>query len=73
MLRSLNGRRASSANMEFGVGADDDPFVKVEVQTVSAAQEQTSCMKLTVRVDRSVTAVLAVLISSPMAAKLFLP
>ena len=60
-----------SANMKFGVGADDDPFVKVEVQTASAAQEQTSCINLTVRIDRSVAAVLASLISSPMAARLF--
>ena len=57
--------------MKFGVDADDDPFVKVEVQTASASQEQTSSMNLTVRVDRSVAAVLAVLISSPMAARLF--
>ena len=66
-------QRASriSVNMKFGVGADDDPFVKVEVQTASASQEQTSSMNLTVRVDRSVAAVLAVLISSPMAARLF--
>ena len=60
-----------SVNTKFGVGADDDPFVKVEVQTASASQEQTSSMNLTVRVDRSVAAVLAVLISSPMAARLF--
>ena len=68
-------QRASriSVNTKFGVGADDDPFVKVEVQTASAAQEQTSCMNLTVRIDRSVAAVLAVLISSPMTARLFLP
>ena len=69
-------QRASriSANMKFGVDADDDPFVKVEVQTVqtaSAAQEQTSCMNLTVLIDRIVAAVLVVLISSPMAARLF--
>ena len=64
-------QRASriSANMKFGVGADDDPFVKVEVQTASAAQEQTSCMNLTVLIDRIVA---AVLISSPMAARLFI-
>ena len=66
-------QRASriSANMKFGVDADDDPFVKVEVQTASAAQEQTSCMNLTVLIDRIVVAVLAVLISSPMAAIFF--
>ena len=68
-------QRASriSANMKFGVDADDDPFVKVEVhtvQTASAAQEQTSCMNLTVLIDRIVAAVLVVLISSPMAARL---
>ena len=57
-----------SANMKFGVGADGDPLVKVKVQTASASQEQTSCMNLTVRVDRIVA---AVLISSPMAARLF--
>ena len=57
-----------SANMKFGAGADDDPFVKVKVQTASASQEQTSCMNLTMRVDRVVA---AVLISSPMAARLF--
>ena len=57
-----------SANMKFGVGADDDPFVKVEVQTASASQEQTSCMNFTMRFDRIVA---AVLISSPMAARLF--
>ena len=57
-----------SANMKFGVGADDDPFVKVEVQTASASQEQTSCTNLTMRFDRIVA---AVLISSPMAARLF--
>ena len=64
-------QRASriSANMKFGVGADDDPFVNVEVQTASAAQEQTSCMNLTVCIDRIVA---AVLISSPMAARLFI-
>ena len=57
-----------SAIMKFGAGADDDPFVKVKVQTASASQEQTSCMNLTMRVDRIVA---AVLISSPMAARLF--
>ena len=46
-----------SANMKFGAGADDDPFVK-----------ETSCMNLTMRIDRIVA---AVLISSPMAARLF--
>ena len=55
-----------SAIMKFGVGADDDPFVKVKVQKASASQEQTSCMYLTMRVDRIVA---AVLISSPMAAR----
>ena len=66
-------QRASriSANMKFGVDADDDPFVKMEVQTASAAQEQTSCMNVTVLIDRIVAAVLVVLISSPMAARLF--
>ena len=34
-----------SAIMKFGAGADDDPFVKVKIQTASASQEQTSCMK----------------------------
>ena len=63
-------QRAShiSVNMKFGVGADDDPFVKVKVQTASASPEQTSCMNLTMRVDRIVA---TVLISSPMAARLF--
>ena len=56
-----------SAIMKFG----DDPFVKVKVQTVSVSQEQTSCLNLTMRLDRIGAAVLAVLISSPMAARLF--
>ena len=60
-----------SAIMKFGAGADDDPFVKVKVQTVSVSQEQTSCLNLTMRLDRIGAAVLAVLISSPMAARLF--
>ena len=53
-------QRASriSANMKFGVDADDDPFVKVEVQTASASQEQTSGLNLTMRVDRIVAGVL---------------
>ena len=57
-----------SAIMKFGVGADDDPFVKVEVQRASASQEQTSCLNLTMHVDRIGAAVLT---SSPMAARLF--
>ena len=57
-----------SAIMKFGAGAGDDPFVKVKVQTASASQEQTSCMNLTMRVDRIVA---AVLISSPMATRFF--
>ena len=57
-----------SAIMKFGAGADDDPVVKVKVQTASASQEQTSRMNLTMRVDRIVA---AVLISTPMAARLF--
>ena len=56
--------------MKFSVGADDDPFVKAKVQSASASQEQTSCMYLTMRVNRIVAAVLAVVISSPMAARL---
>ena len=56
------------AIMKFGAGADDDPFVKVKVQTVSASQKQTSCLNLTMRLDRIVAAVLN---SSPMAARLF--
>ena len=64
------GQRASriSAIMKFSVGADDDPFVKVKVQTASASQKQASCMNLTMHVDRIVA---AVLISTPMAARLF--
>ena len=57
-----------SAIMKFGAGFDDDPFVKVKVQTVSASQKQTSCLNLTMRLDRIVAAVLN---SSPMAARLF--
>ena len=57
-----------SAIMKFGVGADDDPFVKVEVQTASASQEQTSCMNLTMRLDQTGASVLT---SSPIAARLF--
>ena len=57
-----------SAIMKFGAGADDDPFVKVKVQTVSASQKQTSCLNLTMRLDRIGA---AVLISSPMAARHF--
>ena len=64
-------QRASriSAIMKFSVGADDDPFVKVKVQSASASQKQTSCLNLTMRVDRIVA---AVLISIPMAARLFI-
>ena len=40
-----------SAIMKFGVGADDDPFVKVEVQSASASQKQAPCMNLTMHVD----------------------
>ena len=54
--------------MKFGAGADDDQFVKVKVQTASASQDQTSCMNLTMRVDRIVAAVLT---NSLMAARLF--
>ena len=43
-----------SAIMKFGVGADDDPFVKVKVQSASASHKQASCMNLTMRVDRIV-------------------
>ena len=57
-----------SAIMKFGVGADDDPFVKVKVQTVSASQKQTSCLNLTMRLDRIGAAVLN---SSQMAARFF--
>ena len=57
-----------SAIMKFGAGADDDLFVKVKVQTVSASQKQTSCLNLTMRLDRIGTAVLN---TSPMAARLF--
>ena len=57
-----------SAIMKFGAGADDDPFVKAKVQKTSASQKQTSCMNLRMRVDRIVA---AVLMSSPMAARLF--
>ena len=57
-----------SAIMKFGAGADDDPFVKVKVQRTSASQKQTSCLNLTMRLDRIGA---AVLISSPMAARLF--
>ena len=60
-----------SAIMKFGAGADDDPFVKAKVQRTSASQEQTSCLNLTMRLDRSVAADLAVLTSSQMAARLF--
>ena len=59
-----------SAIMKFGFGADDDPFLKVEVQSASASQKQISCLNLAMHVDRSVAAVLAVLICSPMAARL---
>ena len=63
-------QRASriSAIMKFSVGADDDPFVKVKVQSASASQEQTSGLNLTTHVDRIVA---AVLISTPMAGRLF--
>ena len=47
-----------SAIMKFGAGADGDPFVKVKVQTVSALQKQTSCLNLTMRLDRIGAAVL---------------
>ena len=57
-----------SAIMKFGAGADDDPFVKAKVQRTSASQKQTSCLNLTMRLDRIGA---AVLISSPMAARLF--
>ena len=57
-----------TAIMKFGAGADDDPFVRVKVQTVSASQKQTSCLKLTMRLDRIGAAVLN---SSQMAARLF--
>ena len=62
-------QRASriSAIMKFSVGADDDPLVKVKVQSASASQKQASCMNLTVHVDRLVA---AVLISTPIAARL---
>ena len=64
------GQRASriSAIMKFSVGADDDPFVKVKVQSASASQKQAPCMNLTMHVERIVA---AVLISTPMAARLF--
>ena len=49
MLRRLAAQAQSAADvqlascisaiMKFGAGADDDPFVKVKVQTVSASQE----------------------------------
>ena len=57
-----------SAIMKFGVGADDDPFVKVKVQTASASQEKTSCMNFTMCLDRIGAAVLT---SSPIATRLF--
>ena len=57
-----------SAIMKFGAGADDDPFVKAKVQRTSASQKQTSCLNLTMRLDRIGA---AVLISSPMTTKLF--
>ena len=57
-----------SAIMKFGAGADDDPIVKVKVQRTSAVQKQTSCLYFTMRLDRIGA---AVLISSPMAARLF--
>ena len=44
--------------MKFGVGADEDPFVKVKVQRTSASQEQTSCWNLIMRLDRIGAAVL---------------
>ena len=47
-----------SAIVKFGAGADDDPFVKVNVQRTSASQEQTSCLNLTMRLDRIGAAVL---------------
>ena len=53
--------------MKFSMGAGDDPFVKVKVQSASASQKQASCMNLTMHVDRIVA---AVLISTPMAARL---
>ena len=71
MVRRLDAQEHSAAlaqRASFGVGADDDQFVKVKVQTASASQEQTSCMTLTMRVDRIVA---AVLISSSMAARFF--
>ena len=58
-----------SANMTFGAGADNDPFVKEKVQSASASQEQTSGLNLTMCFDRIVA---GVLISSPMAARLFI-
>ena len=58
-----------TAIMKFGAGADGDPFVKVKVQTVSASQKQTSCLNLTMRLDRIGAAVLN---SSPVTAR-FLP
>ena len=57
-----------SANMKFGVGADDDPFVKAKVQRTSASQKQTSCLNLTMHLGRIGAAVLN---SPPMAARLF--
>ena len=60
-----------SANMKFGVAADDDQAASVKVRKSrqrSASEEQTSCMNLTMRVDRIVAAVLT---SSLMAARLF--
>ena len=41
-----------SAIMKFGAGADGDPFVRVKVQITSALQKQTSCLYLTMRLDR---------------------
>ena len=63
-------QRASriSAVMKFSIGADDDPFVKVKVQSASASRKETSGLNLTMRVDRIVASVLT---SSPIAARLF--
>ena len=57
-----------SAIMKFGAGAYDDPFVKAKVQRTSASQKQTSCLNLTMRLDRIGA---AVLISSPMTTRFF--
>ena len=57
-----------SAIIKFSVGADDDPFVNVEVQTASAPQEQTSDLNLTMHVDRIVAGGST---NSPMATRIF--